>query len=124
MSIQNAMTPSNYVVENNWLFALHANPLLASHDMMLHQVSQVAVAMLVIAFGGGGRAWIRGAVPRRAQMVAPNSSDTTSSPVSASSGLAAGLECTAGVATAAVSLALALGSGSSDGYLFCLGRLV
>ena len=63
VSIQNAMTPSNYMVENNWLFALHADPKLASFDMMLHEVSQVAVAMLAIAFGGGITAWIRGVVP-------------------------------------------------------------
>lgn len=63
VSIQNAMNPSNYVVENSWLFASHADPNLAPHDILLHQVSQVAVAMLVIAFGGGAIAWIRGVVP-------------------------------------------------------------
>jgi len=63
------------------------------------------------------RAW-------RAQMVAPDGSDTASSTVSVLSGFAADLECTAGVAAAAVSLALARRSGSSDGDLVCFGRLV
>ncbi|MGO9434226.1 MAG: hypothetical protein ACLP00_08015 [Terracidiphilus sp.] len=63
VNIQSALTPSNYVVENSWLFARHADPLLAPHDLMLQRVSVVAVAMLAIAFGGGAVAWIRGAIP-------------------------------------------------------------
>ncbi len=62
-SIQYAITPINYMVEYSWLFAHHANPNLASHDMLLHRVSKVAVAMFVIAFSGGAIAWIRGVVP-------------------------------------------------------------
>ena len=60
---QYAVIPRNYMVENSWLFAHHADPNLAFHDIMLHQVSMVAVAMLTIAFGGGTIAWIRGVVP-------------------------------------------------------------
>lgn len=63
VSIQNAMNSTNYAVENNWLFARHANPLLASHDILLHRVSNVAVAMLVIAFLGAAVAWIRAVIP-------------------------------------------------------------
>jgi hypothetical protein len=63
MSIQYAVTPSGYAVENSWLFARHADPNLAPHDILLHHVSMVAVAMLVIAFGGGAIAWIRCVVP-------------------------------------------------------------
>lgn len=63
VSIRNAMNSTNYAVENNWLFARHADPLLASHDILLHRVSNVAVAMLVITFLAGAIAWIRGAVP-------------------------------------------------------------
>jgi hypothetical protein len=62
-SIQYAVTTSNYWVENSWLFARHADPSLGSHDAMLHLVSLVAVAMLMVAFGGGTLAWIRGVVP-------------------------------------------------------------
>ena len=67
--------------------------------------------------GSRSRAW-------RAQMVAPDGIDTTGNPFSASSDLTAGLEHPAGVAAAAIPLALARGSGSADGYLFCLGCLV
>jgi hypothetical protein len=63
VSIRNAMNSTNYAVENNWLFARHADPLLASHDILLHRVSNVAVAMLVITFLAGAIAWIRGVVP-------------------------------------------------------------
>jgi hypothetical protein len=63
VSIQNAVIRENYVVENSWLFARHADPLLAPHDFTLHQASVVAVAMLAIAFLCGAVAWIRGGVP-------------------------------------------------------------
>jgi hypothetical protein len=63
ISIENAIHPGNYVVENSWLFARHADPLLASHDIMLHRVSMVAVEMFAVAFGGGAIAWMRGFVP-------------------------------------------------------------
>jgi hypothetical protein len=63
VSIQNAVNPMNYVVENSWLFARHADPLLGPHDISLHLASIVAVAMLAIAFVGGAVAWIRGIVP-------------------------------------------------------------
>jgi hypothetical protein len=36
-------------LENNWLFARHANPVLAFHDQVLRQVSYIAVAMIVIS---------------------------------------------------------------------------
>lgn len=63
VNLQNALNPEGYAVENSWLFAHHANPALASHDILLHRVSMVAVAMLAIAFLGGAIAWIRGVVP-------------------------------------------------------------
>ena len=62
-SIQLAFTLSHAVVENNWLFARHADPGMLSHDVFLIQVSLVAVAMLVVAFVGGAIAWFRGVVP-------------------------------------------------------------
>ena len=62
-SIQYAFTLSHFVVENSWLFARHAGPDMLSHDVLLHRVSMVAVVMLVVAFGGGAIAWIRGVVP-------------------------------------------------------------
>jgi hypothetical protein len=62
-SIQLAFTLSHFVVENSWLFARHADPDMLSHDVLLLRVSIVAAAMLVVAFGGGAIAWIRGVVP-------------------------------------------------------------
>jgi hypothetical protein len=63
VSIQNALKPSNFLVENSWLFGHHADPVLAGHDRTLQLISWVAVAMLAVAFGGGTVAWIRGVVP-------------------------------------------------------------
>jgi hypothetical protein len=36
-------------LENNWLFARHADPALALHDAVLHTVSLIAVAMVALA---------------------------------------------------------------------------
>jgi hypothetical protein len=63
VSIQNALIPGKYMVENNWLFGLNADPQIASDNMLLLKASQVAVAMLAIAFAGGAIAWMRGVVP-------------------------------------------------------------
>ncbi|MGD0890249.1 MAG: hypothetical protein ABR923_01860 [Terracidiphilus sp.] len=62
-SIQNVVNPLNYAVENSWLFARHADPLMVTHDASLHLASIVAVAMLAIAFVGGAIAGIRRVVP-------------------------------------------------------------
>jgi hypothetical protein len=35
-------------LENNWLFARHADPLLALHDEVLHTASSIAVAMIAL----------------------------------------------------------------------------
>ena len=71
VNLRNALNSGEYWIENNWLFALHADPHLASHDELLLQVSKVAVAMLVIAFGGGAVAWIRGVVPGKREWWLP-----------------------------------------------------
>jgi len=63
ISLQYALKPINFRVENSWLFGHHADPLLVSHDMMLRQVSVVAVVMLAVAFAGGAIVWIRGVAP-------------------------------------------------------------
>ncbi|HVU47076.1 MAG TPA: hypothetical protein VHD85_13180 [Terracidiphilus sp.] len=63
-SIQSALIPDEYKVENNWLFGLGGDPHTTSQDPLLHQVSKIAVIMLMIAFSGGVIAWIRGVVPR------------------------------------------------------------
>ena len=47
-------------VEANWLFARHADPSLALHDIELRKVSIIAVAMLAIAIAGLLVSWQRG----------------------------------------------------------------
>jgi hypothetical protein len=47
-------------LENNWLFARHADPGLDFHDMVLHQASMVVVAMIAVALGGLLVSWLRG----------------------------------------------------------------
>lgn len=64
VSIQNALVPSQYLVENNWLFGMSGDPHTTSGDTLLHQVSWIAVVMFTITVGGAVIAWIRGVVPR------------------------------------------------------------
>jgi hypothetical protein len=47
-------------LENNWLFARHADPGLEFHDMVLRQASIVVVAMIAVAFGALLVSWLRG----------------------------------------------------------------
>lgn len=63
VNIQNALDPSHYGVENSWLYSRHAVPGMASHDILLHRVSNVAAIMLVIAFLGFAIAWSRRSLP-------------------------------------------------------------
>ena len=49
--------------ESNWLFAHSANPLLALHDEILHQVSWIAVSMIAVAIAGIAISWRRGTLP-------------------------------------------------------------
>jgi len=51
-------------VEANWLFARHADPSLALHDVELHKVSIIAVAMLLIAIVGVLVSWRSGRLKR------------------------------------------------------------
>ena len=50
-------------LENNWLFAVHADPALAYHDQVLHTVSMIAVVMIALALGGLLVCWLRGRLP-------------------------------------------------------------
>ncbi len=71
VSLQYAVTPWFFVVEHSWLFARHADPAVAAHDMLLHRVSLVAAAMLAITFAGGAIAWMRGVVPGELKWLLP-----------------------------------------------------
>jgi hypothetical protein len=50
-------------LENNWLFARHANPSLALHDDVLHAASIIAVAMIALALTGLLVSWLRRRLP-------------------------------------------------------------
>jgi len=49
VDIRQATDDPGYNFENNWLFARNANPLLALHDVILRQVSWIAVSMIAVA---------------------------------------------------------------------------
>jgi hypothetical protein len=47
-------------LENSWLFATHADPVLADHDVVLRQASIIVVGMIAVALAGMLVAWRRG----------------------------------------------------------------
>ncbi len=51
VDIKEVTKATGQTLENNWLFAQHANPGLALHDQILRTVSTIAVVMIAIAFG-------------------------------------------------------------------------
>ena len=50
-------------LENNWLFASHADPSLALHDEVLHTASIIAVAMIALALAALLVTWMRRRLP-------------------------------------------------------------
>ncbi|MDR3750108.1 MAG: 6-pyruvoyl-tetrahydropterin synthase-related protein [Terracidiphilus sp.] len=60
VSVQQITVDPGEMVENSWLFARHADPALALHDVELHRVSCIAVAMLAVALLGILVSWRRG----------------------------------------------------------------
>lgn len=50
--------------ENSWLFSHHANPLLAMHDIVLNQVSWIAVSMIAVALASAGLCYLRRSLPK------------------------------------------------------------
>ena len=51
VDIKEVTKVTGQTLENNWLFAQHANPGLALHDQILRTVSTIAVAMVAVALG-------------------------------------------------------------------------
>jgi hypothetical protein len=47
-------------LENNWLFARHADPQLELHDLVLHQASTIAIIMIAVTVAGILVCWLRG----------------------------------------------------------------
>ena len=50
-------------LENNWLFAVHADPTLAPHDAVLRTASFIVVMMAAVALAGLLVSWLRGRLP-------------------------------------------------------------
>jgi hypothetical protein len=71
INLQYAVTAPHYLVENGWLFARHADPKLYVHDILLQEVSWVAVGMLAVTAAGALIAWKRGRLPGPARWWVP-----------------------------------------------------
>ncbi|HEX4757711.1 MAG TPA: hypothetical protein VH308_07000 [Terracidiphilus sp.] len=52
-------------LENNWLFATHADPSLAVHDQVLRTASTIAVIMIALTFTGLFVSRLRGRMPKQ-----------------------------------------------------------
>jgi hypothetical protein len=63
VDIRQATEDPGYNFENNWAFARNANPLLALHDVILRQVSWIAVSMIAVALAAILICWRRGTLP-------------------------------------------------------------
>jgi hypothetical protein len=63
VDIKQATQDPGYNFESNWLFAHNANPLLALHDVILRQVSWIAVSMIAVTVVYIVVGWFRGTLP-------------------------------------------------------------
>lgn len=59
VDIRQATDDPGYQVENNWLFARHADPALELHDLELLKASAIATTMLAVAVSGALVCWGR-----------------------------------------------------------------
>ncbi|MGO9795322.1 MAG: 6-pyruvoyl-tetrahydropterin synthase-related protein [Terracidiphilus sp.] len=64
VDIRQATEDPGYNFENNWLFARNANPLLALHDVILRQVSSIAVSMIAVALVSVLVCYFRNSLPK------------------------------------------------------------
>ncbi len=60
IDVRQATGDPGEMIENSWLFARHANPLLSDHDVELRKVSIIASVMIGIALAGILVSWLRG----------------------------------------------------------------
>jgi len=63
VDIRQATRDPGYDFEHNWLFVHNANPLLALHDTINHQVSWIEVWMILVAVVAVAVCWWRGTLP-------------------------------------------------------------
>jgi len=71
VDINNAVSDPNDQIENSWLFAQQANPILASHDSVLYKVSWIALCMIVLTLCGVAVSWARGQLRGRMRWWVP-----------------------------------------------------
>jgi uncharacterized membrane protein len=60
VDIRQAIDDPGLLIENSWLFAHHANPMLELHDVELLRVSWIAAGMIAVTLAGVLVAWLRG----------------------------------------------------------------
>jgi hypothetical protein len=63
VDIHRVMEIPGQILENNWLFARHTNPVLADHDQVLFTVSTIAAVMFAASFGAVILCKVRGRLP-------------------------------------------------------------
>jgi hypothetical protein len=59
VDIRQATDDPGLLIENSWLFARHADPALADHDIELRKVSIIALSMIALALAGLLVCWVR-----------------------------------------------------------------
>ena len=64
VDISQSTQDPGYNFENSWLFSRHADPLLAMHDVVLRQVSWIAVSMIAVALVAVLVCYFRGTLPK------------------------------------------------------------
>jgi hypothetical protein len=64
VDISQSTQDPGYNFENSWLFSRHADPILAMHDVVLRQVSWIAVSMIAVALVAVLVCYFRGSLPR------------------------------------------------------------
>jgi hypothetical protein len=71
VDIKQSTQDPGYNFENSWLFSRHADPLLAMHDVVLRQVSWIAVSMIAVALVAVLVCYLRGTLPEPAKKWIP-----------------------------------------------------
>lgn len=64
VDISQATDDPGYNFENSWAFARHTNPILATHDVILRQVSWIALSMIVVALAAILICYFRNSLPK------------------------------------------------------------
>ncbi len=63
IDVQQVTDDPTLKVENSWIFARHANPLLAFHDSVLKSVSRLGLCMVLVALAAVYVCWRRKTLP-------------------------------------------------------------